>query len=135
MVRPLLSCVGELGGLVGALVHGGGQGYQRVVGLGEDAAAFLDVVAVKTDDQRLVGGVAQLGQRTNDALGDGVACGDAAEDVDEHGLDLLVTQDDVQACGHDLSRGSAADIQEVGGLDVAVVFTGVGDDVQGGHDQ
>src|SRR6476661_5766248 len=135
MSRPLLRCVGELGGLVGALVHGGGQGNQRVVGLVEDAAAFLDVVAVEADYQRLVGSVAQFGQCADDALGDSVACSDAAEDVHEHGLDLLVAQDDVQAGGHDLGRGAAADVQEVGGLDVAVVLAGVGHDVEGGHNQ
>src|SRR5690349_5317033 len=111
MSRPLLRCVGELGGLVGALVHGGGQGNQRVVGLGQDAAAFLDVVAVEADDQRLVRGGAQFGESADNALGDGVAGGDAAEDVHEHGLDLLVTEDDVQAGGHDLGGGSTADVQ------------------------
>ena len=104
-----------------------------MVGLGQDAAAFLDVVAVEADDQRLVRGVAEFGQRADDALGHGVTGGDAAEDVDEDGLDLLVAQDDVEAGSHDLGGRSTADVQEVGGLDVAVLFAGVGNNIQGGH--
>src|SRR5947209_9212812 len=45
----------QLGGLVGGLVHRGHQRHQRVVGLGKDAAPFLDVVAVEAHHQRLVG--------------------------------------------------------------------------------
>ena len=41
-------------------------------------------------------------KRLHDAVGDGVARGDAAEDVDEHRLDLRVGQDDLQTVGHDL---------------------------------
>lgn len=93
---PLLSCVGELGGLVGALVHGGGQGNQRVVGLGQDAAAFLNVVAVEANDQRLVRGGTELSQCTDDALGNGVTSSDATEDVHEHALDLGVAKDNVR---------------------------------------
>src|SRR3954451_19559397 len=44
---------GELGGPARGAVHRVHQGHQRVVGLGEDAAALLDVVAVEPDDQRL----------------------------------------------------------------------------------
>src|SRR5882757_10385564 len=42
---PLL--VGQLGGLVGAGVHGLGLDHQGVVGLGENRAALFDVVAVQ----------------------------------------------------------------------------------------
>jgi hypothetical protein len=52
-----LAAVSELGGLVGAFVHGGGEGDQRVVRLGEDAAALVDLVAVEAHDERLVGRV------------------------------------------------------------------------------
>ena len=34
--------MGELGGLVGRAVHRVDHGHQRVVGLGQDAAALLD---------------------------------------------------------------------------------------------
>ena len=80
----------ELGGLVGGFVHGPDLGDQRVVGLGEDATALVDVVAVEADDQRLVGLVTEHLQRADDAVGHGVARGDAAEHVDEDALDLLV---------------------------------------------
>ena len=74
-------------------------------------------------------------QRLHDAVGDRVAGGDAAEDVDEDGLDVRVAEDDLQAVGHHLGGGAAADVEEVGGLDAAVLLPGVRDDVQGGHDQ
>ena len=61
--------------------------------------------------------------------------GDPAEDVDEHALHGRVGQDDVQPVGHDLGRGAAADVEEVGRLDAAELLAGVGDDVQGAHDQ
>ncbi len=97
--------------------------------------ALVDVVAVQTHDERLVGLVAQDLQRLDDAVGDRVARGDTAEHVDEHALDLAVTEDDVQTGGHHLGRGATADVQEVGRLHIAVLLTGVGDDVQGRHDQ
>src|SRR5699024_4868191 len=130
---PLLC--GELGGLVGRLVHGSDDRDERMVRLGQDAAALFDAVAVEPDHQGLVRGVAQRLQRLDDALGDGDAGGDAPEDVDEHALDLLVAEDHVQARGHDLGRRTAADIQEVRRLDPAVPLARVGDDVEGGHDQ
>jgi hypothetical protein len=37
--RARLAGVGELDSLVGARIHGGGQGNQRVVGRGEEAAS------------------------------------------------------------------------------------------------
>src|SRR3954463_10215585 len=43
---------GELGGPAGGAVHGVDHGDQRVVGVGEDLPALLDVVAVEPDDQR-----------------------------------------------------------------------------------
>src|SRR6187402_3868860 len=128
-------CVRELGGLVGAFVHGFGEGDERVVRVAEDRAPLLDLVAVEPHDERLGRGRAQLGERTHDALGDGVARRDAAEHVDEHALDLRVAEDDVQASGHDLGRGATADVEEVRRLDAAVVLARVGDDVEGRHHQ
>src|SRR6185437_1469249 len=112
----LFSGARQLGGLVGGLVHRGHQGHQRVVGLGQNPAAFVDVVAVEPHDERLVGVAAQDLQGLDDAGGNGVTRGDAAEDVDEHALDLLVAQHDVQPRGHHLSRGATADVEEVGRL-------------------
>jgi hypothetical protein len=45
-----------------------------------------------------------------------VAAGDAAKDVDQHGLDVLVGQDDAQRRRHLVRLGAAADVEEVGRL-------------------
>src|SRR3569833_113419 len=126
---------GERGGAAGGAVHGVDHGHQRVVRLGEDPPALLHVVAGETDDLRLGGLVAEQLQRGDDAVGDGVAGGDPAEDVDEHALDGGVGQDDVQAVGHHLGRGATTDVEEVGRLHATELLTGVGDDVQRAHDQ
>src|SRR6516225_4755293 len=125
----------QLGGLVCGLVHRGHQRHQWVVGLGQDATAFLDVVAVQAHHQWLVRLFAKDFQRLHDPGGHRVTRGDAAENVDEHGFDLLVTQDHVQAGGHHLRGGATADVEEVGRLDSPVLLSGVGDDVEGRHDQ
>src|SRR4051812_30021856 len=127
--------VRELGGLVGRAVHGVRQGHERVVGVVQDLPALLDVVAVEAYDEWLVRLVPDPLERPDDAVGDLVARGDAAEDVDEHGLDLGVAQDDVDPVGHPLGRGAAADVEEVRRLHAAVLLAGVRDDVEGGHDQ
>src|SRR3954452_15367545 len=126
---------GELGGPLGGAVHGVDDGDQRVVGLGEDPPALLHVVAVEPDDQRLGRLVPQDLQRLDDAVGHGVAGGDPAEDVDEDALDGRVGEDDLQAVGHHLGGGAAADVEEVGRAHPAELLAGVGDDVQGAHDQ
>src|SRR6266496_2263964 len=90
------TCRGELGGLVGRVVHCVHHGDERVVRLREDAAAFDDVVAVEPDDERLGGLVAQDLQGFHDAGRHRVAGGDAAEDVDEDALHVGVVEDDVQ---------------------------------------
>src|SRR5829696_726863 len=138
----LLSCPesgrrsgGEFGGPACGAVHRVHHGHQGVVGLGEDPAALLDVVAVETDDERLGGLVAEVLERRDDAVGHGVAGGDATEDVDEHALHVRIGQDDVQAVAHDLGRGAAADVEEVGRLDATELLARVGDDVQSAHDQ
>src|SRR6478735_1839249 len=126
---------GQLGSLAGRTVHGLFDDHPGVVALREDAAALLHVVAVEAHDQRPVLLLAEGVERPDDAVRDGVAGGDAAEDVDEHGLDLGVAEDDVQAVGHDLRRGATADVEEVGRLLAAELLARVGDDVEGGHDQ
>lgn len=99
----------------------------------EQGPAPRGVVPVEAYDERF--GEPDLVQGADDAVGDRVAGGDAAEDVDEHGADVRVAEDDLQAVRHDLGGGAATDVQEVGGLDVAVRLTGVRDDVQGAHDE
>src|SRR5215217_2712126 len=120
---------GELGGPARGAVHRVHDGHQRVVGLGEDPPAFLHVVAVEADDQRLGRLVAEQLEGVDDAVGHGVTRGDPAEDVDEHALHGRVGQDDVQPVRHDLGRGATADVEEVGGLDATELLAGVGDDV------
>ena len=127
--------VRELGGLVGRAVHRVDLGDQRVVEVVEDPSALDDVVAVEAHDQGLGRLVAEDLERALDAVGDLVARGDAAEDVHEDPLDLLVVEDHVEAVGHHLGVGATADVEEVRGLDAAVALTGVRDHVEGGHDQ
>ncbi len=50
-------------------------------------------------------------------------------------LDLVVVQDHVEAVGHHLGRGAAADVEEVRRLHAAVLLTGVRHDVERGHHQ
>src|SRR5206468_2432308 len=61
------------GGDVGGFVHRPHLRHQRVVGLGEDATALVDVVAVEPHHERLVGLVTEDLQRLHDSVGHGVA--------------------------------------------------------------
>src|SRR6187431_833297 len=126
---------GQLGGPAGGAVHGVLDEDAGVVALGQDAPALLDVVAVEAHHERPVLLVAEGVERPDDAVGHGVAGRDAAEDVDEDALDLRVGQDDVQPVGHHLGARAATDVEEVGRLLAAELLAGVGDDVQGAHDQ
>src|SRR5947209_6843560 len=63
----------QLGGLVGGLVHRRHRRHQWVVGLGQDATALFDVVAVEPHHQRLVGLGAEDFQRLDDPGGHRVA--------------------------------------------------------------
>ena len=102
--------------------------------MGEDPQALVGRVAVEAHHDRL--GRVQGVERPEDAFGDLRAGGDAAVHVDEHGPDLRVGEHDLQAGGHDLGRGAAADVEEVGGLDSgALLLAGAGHGVQGAHDQ
>src|SRR4051812_2391532 len=133
MLRP--SLVRQLGGAVRRAVHGVHQRDQRVVRVVQDPPALLDVVAVEAYDERLVGLVAEDLQRRDDPVGDRVARGDAAEDVHEDALHLLVVEDHVEPGRHHLRGGAAADVEEVRGLHPVVLLTGVRDDVEGRHHQ
>src|SRR3954452_24095060 len=95
----------ELGGTLGRTVHRVHPLDQRVVRPVQDRPAGLGVVAVEADHERLGDGFAALtqqGEGLDDAVGDLVAGGDAAEDVHEDRLDRRVAEHDLQAVGHDL---------------------------------
>ncbi len=57
-----------------------------------------------------------LGAGLDEPAGDLVAAGDAAEDVDEDGVDLRVREDEAHRRGHLVGPGAAADVEEVGRL-------------------
>ena len=59
---------------------------------------------------------AELRDGGNDALRQHVAAQDAAEDVDQHGLDVLVGHQDAERVLDLLGVGAAADVEEVGRL-------------------
>src|SRR5262245_144422 len=129
---------GELSGALGGAVHRVDPLHERIVEAVQDGPAGFGIVAVQAYDQRLgdrLAAFAQQRQRLQDAVGDRVARGDAAEDVDEHALDSRVGQHDLQAVRHHLGARAAADVQEVGRLDPAELLTGVRHHVQCGHDQ
>ena len=66
----------------------------------------------------------------DDAVGDLLAAGDAAEDVDEDRAHVLVVVDDLERAGHHVGVGAAADVEEVGGRAADLV-----DDVERAHGQ
>ena len=108
-------------------------GLEMQLGLGDagveqDLAALLGVRAVEADDDRRP--QVDAAERLDDALGDLLAAGDAAEDVDEDALHLLVVVDDLERRGHHVGVGAAADVEEVGGRAADLV-----DDVERAHRQ
>src|SRR5512135_307120 len=122
------------GGLVGCgddLLGGVGQaggGDDLPAARFEELLAGLDVGPFEADDQwdaeveLVVGG--------QEGRGDDVAPHDAAEDVDEHGLDVRRAEEDAEALEDLVLARAAADVEEVGGL-AAVVL----DQVHGAHRQ
>src|SRR5690606_28276168 len=96
--------------------------------LGQQLLAELFVGALHAHDQRHteVHGLA----RGDHAFGNDVATHDAAEDVDQDGLDAVVLEHDLERFGDLLGRGAAADVQEVGRLAAEQL-----DGVHGGHGQ
>src|SRR5664280_1133157 len=128
----------ELSGPVGRLVHPVHPLDESEVGLVQDAVPLVGVVAVQPDDERVAGALAALLQQMeggDDAVRDGVAGCDPAEDVDEDRQHGRVAHDDAEAGRHYLGGGAAADVEEVRRLHPAVPFAGIGDDVEGAHDQ
>ncbi len=96
------------------------------VGLGEDLQALLGVGAVEAHDQRQL--EVELLRGGDDPLGDLVAAGDAAEDVEEDRRDLRVGGDHFQRVDDRLGLGAAAGVEEVGRRAARL-----GDDVEGRH--
>mmetsp|Transcript_25050 Transcript_25050/g.48641 ORF Transcript_25050/g.48641 Transcript_25050/m.48641 type:complete len:360 (-) Transcript_25050:338-1417(-) len=110
---------------LGCSVHSGDgllSGIVQVVG-GDDARearslddlfAQIDVRALEAHDERDL--EANFLDRTHDTLGNDVALHDAAEDVDEDGLDAVVGGNDLEGGRDLLALGAAADVEEVGRL-------------------
>ena len=85
---------------------------RRDAGVEQDLATLLGVRAVEADHDRRP--QVDAAHRLDDALGDLLAAGDAAEDVDEDGLHVLVEVDHLERPGHHVGVGAAADVEEVG---------------------
>src|SRR5579863_7927965 len=110
---------GQFRGPLGRAVHRAHLLDHGYGGLGQDAPALGGVVPVEPDHDRAVHVLAAFGEhgdRRDDPVGHRVAGGDPAEDVHEHAAHARVRQHDLQAVGHHIGGGAAADIQEVGGL-------------------
>src|SRR5690606_14814446 len=103
--------------LPGGVGHVGGGDHVQPA-LGEHLAPQLDVGPLEADDEGDV--EADLLGRGDDGGGDGVALHDAAEDVDEDGLDAVVAQEDAEGLGDLGLVGAAADVEEVGGVAAVV---------------
>src|SRR3954453_255384 len=95
-------------------------------GLGQQAPALLVVRAVETDDERH----RRLDdlERLDQALGHLVTAGDAAEDVEQHRLDLGVGEDHLDRRDDRVGLRAAAGVEEVRGLPADL-----GDDVERRH--
>ncbi len=70
-------------------------------------------MAVQADDER--DGGLQILEGGDETVGDLVTAGDAAEDVEEHGLHVVVAQDELDGLLHLGSVGAAAGVEEVAG--------------------
>src|SRR5215212_8962675 len=110
---PQLGCVGEGDDLFGGVLHAVADGEVHA-GLGDEAAALFDVGAFEADDDRHLNADGPGG--LDDAARDHVGADDAAEDVDEHGADGRVGEQDAEGRLDPLLRGAAAHVEEVGGL-------------------
>src|SRR5579885_726464 len=105
--------------------HVAGGDY-RQSGVLQNLLALLDVGAFHAHHQRHLE-IDLLGCLDH-ALGQHVAAHDAAEDVDQHGLDAAVGEQDAEGRRHLLGVGAAADVEKVGRLGPVIL-----DDVHGRH--
>ena len=105
----------------------------------EDRPARRRVVAVEAHHDRpgdLLTARAEHAQRRQDAVRHRVTGGDAAEYVDQHAAHARVGQHYLQAVGHDLGRGAAADVEEVRRRRIPPnCLAGQRHHIEGGHDQ
>ncbi len=114
--------------LGGGAVHGRLGVHVREVRLGQHRAALHVVGAVEADDER--DRRLDLSNASIRPRGDLVAAGDAAEDVEQHGLDLRVGEDHLDGAGDRVGLRAAAGVEEVRGL-----AAGALDDVERRHHQ
>src|SRR5690606_26430251 len=94
--RVLVDCSGGLDGrncLFGRVIEVIGR-RDGQPGTGQQFATFFDIGALQTDDHG--NRQADFLDRGDDALGDQVATHDAAENVDQDGLDLVRAQDQLE---------------------------------------
>src|SRR5207248_3924450 len=64
------------------------------------------------------------------AIGERIHAQDAAEDIDEHGANVLIAEQDLEGVFYVLGAGAAADGEKISGL-----AAGIFDDVHSGHGQ
>ena len=101
--RHLASGIAQI---VGRL-HGG----QPQLGLLENLPSRFDIRPFKTNDQWNI--EAHLFSSSHDGVGDSITLHDAAEDVHEHSLDLLLPENDSKRLGDSFLGGIAPDIEEI----------------------
>ena len=89
----------------------GGDEFQA--GFTQDLSPLLHVGALEADDDGDAGGGGAAGG--DDALGEHVTAEDAAEDIDKDNPDAGITLQELEGGGDHLFRGTATDIEEVGG--------------------
>ena len=118
--------LGELDDLLGGAEHRLLEMQVGQVGVGQQAESLLGVGAVQADDERHVD--LDPPEGLDDPLGDLVAAGDAAEDVEEDRDHLRVGGDHLERVDDRVGLGATAGVEEVGGT-----APGLGDDVEGGH--
>src|SRR5262249_40374188 len=100
-------------GLFGRVFHSVGDDEVQP-GFFQHLLTFFDVCPFKPHDNRF--GHFQIARRLDHAARDHVASDDAAEDVDQYGLDVRIGQENAEGVFDALLRGAAADIEEVRGL-------------------
>src|SRR5215467_13276058 len=126
----------QLRGATRGVVHRLGLLDHGEAGVAEDGPAGRGVVAVEPHHDRpgdLLAALAEHAERRHDAVRHLVAGRDAAEHVDQHAAHVRIRQHDLEAVGHDLSRGPAADVEEVRRPDPAERLAGQGHHVERGH--
>jgi len=112
VTRPPPDSSGQGDGLSGRIEHRRRHVHRLREVRFEDRPSFVGVRAVEADDDRRPH--VDPADGLDDAVGDLVAPGDAAEDVDEDGPHRRVVVDDLERPGHDVGVGATTDVEEVG---------------------